>query len=149
MRYVHTNKDPEEIDYVIPGNDGDTYGNRNLQTIDEETDYVIPVDDGDTYKENSNPDDDLIIFDENEDDEDKTFEGATKFVLSGVGLLIGTVALGVGLSGALKGTEKGVALVAGAGITSFSLVKCVKSVMTMVGIKPEENKKLTKAITKE
>ena len=126
MRYVHTNKDPEEIDYVIPGNDGDV------------------------YKENSSASNDEILPYDEEEYEDNAFTtGTAKFIFSGLGLLVGAGALGVGLSGSLKGTEKGIALVAGAGIASFSVVKCIKSAMTIVGIDQEKNKKLTKAKAKE
>ncbi|MBR4671888.1 MAG: hypothetical protein IKO78_01640 [Bacilli bacterium] len=126
MRYVHTNKDPEEIDYVIPDNDGDTYA-----------------------KDSSVSDDEILPYDENDMDTANTVNGLIKFGVSGAGVIVGGIMLGVGLSGSVEGTKKIVALVAGAGIASFSVVKCIKSAMTIVGIDQEKNKKLTKAKAKE
>lgn len=126
MKYVHTNKDPKEIDYVIPDNDGDVYTNNSVTSEEE-----------------------ILPYDEVEEDTVDTVTGLIKFGASGAGVLIGGIMLGVGLSGSVNGTEKLVTVAAGGAFSTFSLVKCIKSTMTMIGIKPEENKKLTKTIAKE
>lgn len=141
---VHTNKDPDETDYVIPSDDGDVYAQNSSVSDDE----ILICDESEWQELNNNEEKysrvasandilkstvpkkqlpNIVLYKQFNSQQSAILTNTVIYGMNFAGVVLGITSLlaGLGIEG-LTINQSYILELAGAGLLSFCTVKCIK-----------------------